>query len=253
MINQSRLIPCLLLDQKKLIKTVQFKNPKYIGDPVNTIKIFNDKFVDEIAILDITASKKRFEPDFHLIERIASECFVPLSYGGGISSFNQVKTIFSLGIEKVLINSNTFENPSLIRECADYFGSQSIIAGIDVKKRIWGRHVVYNHKSKKKTSLDPIEYSKHLESLGAGELFLTSIDNEGRMEGLDLELIKKVSKKVSIPVIACGGAKDLLNAKQGIDAGASAVGVGSLVVYQGPHKAVLINFPDLEIRNKIGI
>lgn len=241
---RTRAIPCLLLRNRGLVKTVRFKNPTYLGDPINIVRIFNDKEVDELIFLDITATVENREPPFKLISEIASECFMPLCYGGGVRSLEDIKEILSLGVEKVSINSYAVENPSFIRAAADLFGSQSIVVSIDVKKSFFGKYEVFTQSGQKATGLDPVRFAVEMEQMGAGELLLNSIDRDGTMQGYDIELIKRVAESVNIPLIACGGARtvnDLADAvKKG---GASAVAAGSMFVFYGPHRAVLINFP----------
>lgn len=241
---RTRVIPCLLLRNRGLVKTVKFKNSTYLGDPINIVKIFNDKEVDELIFLDITATIEQKKPPFKLLSEIASECFMPLGYGGGIRSLEDVKEILSLGVEKVAINSYAVENPSFVRAAADLAGSQSIVVSIDVKKSLFRKYEVMTHNGRKATGLDPLKFAVEMEKMGAGELFLNSIDRDGTMQGYDLELIRRVAEAVSIPVVACGGArtvKDLGDVvKKG---GASAAAAGSMFVFHGPHRAVLINFP----------
>ncbi len=239
-----RIIPVLLIKDGGLVKSVQFKKYKYVGDPINAVKIFNEKEVDEIVILDISASKEKREPNMEMISDIASEAFMPLAYGGGITTIEQVKNILYQGVEKVVFNTSALFNEKLITECATTFGSSSTVVSIDVKKNIFGKYKVYANSGNKNTGLDVIGFAQKMQNIGAGELFLNSIDRDGTYKGYDLELIKMVSEKVDIPVIACGGASnedDLVKAiKQG---GASASAAGSLFVFQGTHKAVLINYP----------
>jgi cyclase len=241
---RTRVIPCLLLSNLGLVKTIRFKDPKYLGDPINIIKIFNDKEVDELVFLDITATVEGKKPQFSLLEKIASECFMPLCYGGGIRSLDDMKSLFGLGIEKICVNSYTVEKPTFIRAASDFFGNQSIVVSIDVKKNNLGKYEIFTYNGKNATGLDPIEFAIEMEHQGAGELFLNSIDQDGTMEGYDIELIKQVSNAVSIPVVACGGAgevQDLMDViKKG---GASAAGAGSIFVFQGPHRAVLVSYP----------
>jgi imidazole glycerol-phosphate synthase subunit HisF len=240
----TRVMPCLLLKDGSLVKTVKFKNPSYVGDPINAIRIYNEKEVDELIVLDITATLERREPPFAQIEEIARECFMPVAYGGGVGRIEHLKRLFSLGVEKVAINTSAVENPQFIRTAADTFGSQSIVVSIDVKKDLLGRYQVYTNGGRKATGLDPVKFAIHVQEMGAGEILLTSMDRDGTMEGYDIELIKKVSSAVQLPVIACGGAGKVADfvaaVKQG---GASAVAAGSMVVYHGRHRAVLINFP----------
>lgn len=240
-----RVIPCLLLKNQGLVKTVKFKNPKYLGDPINIVKIFNDKEVDELVFLDIVATVEGKEPPYALLEDIVSEAFMPFGYGGGIRSIEQIKRILSLGVEKVVINTHAVENPSFIGEAANMVGSQSVVVSIDVKKGIWGKAEVYAKGGRKSTGLNPVDFALEMEKMGAGELIINSIDQDGTMKGYNLDLIKVITNAVGIPVVACGGAgkvKDLADVvTQG---GASAAGAGSMFVFQGPHRAVLISYPN---------
>lgn len=238
-----RVMPCLLLKNNRLVKTVQFKNPAYIGDPVNAIKIYNDKEVDELIFLDITATVENRSPPFENIINITNECFMPVTYGGGIAKIEDMRKIFHSGIEKISLNSFAISNPEFIKSAAKEFGSQSIIVSIDVKKDIFGSYNVYSHSGTKKTNLDPIQHAVNMEQCGAGEILLTSINHEGMMNGYDIELISRVCKSINIPLIAHGGAGSVEHFKQAVEAGASAVASGSMVVYQGKNKGVLINFP----------
>jgi imidazole glycerol-phosphate synthase subunit HisF len=247
---RTRVIPCLLLRNKGLVKTVKFKQPKYIGDPINAIKIFNEKEVDELIFLDITATVENRKPPVKLISEIASECFMPFCYGGGIRSLDDVAELFRIGVEKVAINTCAVTNPQLITQAAERFGSQSIVVSIDVKKTLFGKYRVFTHGGSRNSKLDPVDFAIHMQGIGAGELFLNSIDRDGTRQGYDLELIRRVSEAVSIPVIACGGAGGLDDFVDAINiGGASAVSAGSLFVLQGSHRAVLITYPpqkDLE-------
>ena len=244
---QTRIIPVLLLHKGGLYKTQKFKKPKYVGDPINAIKIFNDKEVDELIVLDIDASKNNQEPNYKFIEDIASECFMPLCYGGGIKNIEQVKKIFSLGVEKVSINSALFENNSLIKDAVDIYGSQSIVASVDINKTLFGKYSIYNHIKKKNIDSLFLEYIKQLEKEGVGELFINSVYNDGMLKGYDIELLNIISKSVNIPVIACGGAGSLEDCKKLIDASeVSAVSAGSMFVFHGKHQAVLIKYPKRE-------
>ncbi len=244
---QTRVIPCLLIQDGRLIKTVKFRNPAYVGDPINAIKIYNEKEVDELILLDITATCERRNPPFQLLAKIASECFMPLAYGGGIKSMGDIKKIFNLGVEKVAINSFAIENPSFISEAAKYFGSQSIIAALDVKKTLLGKYILHTHGGRKATGIDAVKFAKQAEELGAGEILLNSMDRDGTWEGYDLHLLKMVTDKVNIPVIACGGAGKIEHFVQAVrEGGASAVAAGSMVVYQKKDLGVLINFPSRE-------
>lgn len=241
---RARVIPCLLLKDSGLVKTIKFKNPYYVGDPVNAVKIYNDKEVDEIIFLDITASKEGRKPPFKLISQIADECFMPFAYGGGIRTIEDANEIFRLGAEKVIINSYAIENTSFIKTLSQVFGSQSIVVSIDAKKSFFNKYEVYTYGGKTRTKLNPIDFAIKMQEFGAGELFLNSIDRDGTMEGYDIELISKVSNAVSIPVIACGGAGRIQDFSEAVKkGGASAVAIGSMAVFQGKNRAVLINFP----------
>jgi len=251
---RTRVIPCLLLKGQGLVKTTNFTNPKYIGDPINAVKIFNDKEVHELVFLDITASIETRSLRLDYISDIASECFMPLGYGGGIKTVKQAEDIFNQGVEKVIINSYAIENPSFVHELADLFGSQSIVVSIDVKKNFFGNYQTYTYSGKTKTRWDPVTWAQEAERLGAGEIFLNSIDRDGMMNGYDIPLIKSVSASVSIPVIACGGAGKVEDFGTAVhDGGASAVAAGSMFVYYGKHRAVLINFPNDEDLKSSGL
>lgn len=242
-----RVIPVLLLQNYGLYKSVKFKDHRYIGDPINAIKIFNDKEVDELVFLDIQASVKKQEPNYQTISDIASECFMPLCYGGGIKSVRQIEKILYAGVEKVSLNTAAFENPKLVDEAAKEFGSSTIVVSIDVKRTLLSGYRVFTNSGKVDTKMNPVEYAIKMEELGAGELFVNSIDADGTMTGYNINLINKVTSAVGIPVIACGGAgsiKDMQDVVQ--EANASAVAAGSFFVFQGKHRAVLITYPNKE-------
>jgi cyclase len=239
-----RVIPCLLLQGDGLVKTLKFKDARYVGDPVNTLRIFNEKEIDEIVILDITATGEGRKPRLELIRELASECFMPLCYGGGITTVAEIEAILRAGVEKVAINSACFTNPEVIREASARFGAQAIVAAIDVKKTLLGGYKVFSHGGKKNQGLDPVAHAKQMEALGAGEILLTSIDRDGTQEGYDLELVRKVTAAVGIPVVASGGAGKLDHFKEAVASGASAVAAGSFFVFHGKHRAVLITYPE---------
>ena len=240
-----RIIPCLSINtQHDLIKTVNFKNPRYLGDPINAVKIFNEKGVDELCILDIAASQENRGPMFDYLKDIASEAFMPLSYGGGITDLNQIKHIFQLGYEKVIINTAFYTTPDLITQAANHAGSQSIVVSIDVKNEFLGKRSCYMCDGTKKIKMTPMEAAQKAEMLGAGEILLNSINNDGTMQGYDIDLIKSIGNAVHIPVIACGGAKNIDDLAKALHIGnAHAVSAGSLFVYYGDEKAVLITVP----------
>lgn len=241
---KTRVMPCLLLMDGSLVKTVKFKEPDYIGDPINAIRIYNEKEVDELIFLDITATIEKRNPPVKVLSEIASECFMPVAYGGGIRDLDNIKEIFKLGIEKVVVNSYAIENPNFIQLAAEKFGNQSIVVSIDVRKKMLGRYEVYTQGGRKGSGLDPVEWAVRAENLGAGEIMLTSIDRDGTQEGYDLDLIKRVTNALNIPVIASGGAGGVEDFGKAVKIGnASACAAGSMVVYFGPNRAVLINFP----------
>lgn len=241
---KTRVIPVLLLRGSGLVKGSKFKDHKYVGDPINAVKIFNDKEVDELVFLDIDASENKKGPNYELLEDIASEAFVPFAYGGGVNSLDQAAKLFKLGVEKVIINTAAFENPQLIQELAQEFGSQSIVVCIDVKKNLWGKQEVYVRNGKVKTRQNPIEYALKMQDLGAGELIISSIDKEGTRDGYDISLLRSITDKVSLPVVALGGASSLDDLKLAVsEAHVSAVAAGDMFVFSGKHKAVLITYP----------
>lgn len=243
-----RIIPCLLLKDTGLVKTINFNKFNYIGDPINTCRIFNELEVDELTFLDIRATVDNREPNYKILQEISEECFMPVSYGGGIKDIKQVEKILSIGFEKVIVNSAAYENKSLITEIANHFGSQSVIVSIDYKKNIFGKYQVYGNSGNKNYKLHPIEWASDAANLGAGEILLTSIDREGTWKGFDVELTKQITEKVKLPVIANGGAGSIDDIADIVNkGGASAVALGSMVVYQAKDMGVLINFPDKEL------
>ncbi len=239
-----RVIPCLLLQGKGLVKTIKFGDPTYLGDPINAVRIFNEKEADELIFLDITANKEERSIYIDVVKQIGDECFMPFAVGGGIRSIQTIREILSAGAEKVAINSYAVENPSFIKEAASTFGNQSIIASIDVRKKLFGKYEVLTHSAKKSTGIDPVDFARKVEKLGAGEILINSINQDGTREGYDYDLIKNVSQSVNIPVIACGGAGSLSHLSKAVYSGfASAIAAGSLFVFHGKRRAVLINFP----------
>lgn len=241
-----RVIPTLLLKGQGLVKTTKFKNPNYIGDPINAVKIFNEKEVDELVLLDIEATVQKRDPNYKWIKDIVSESFMPMGYGGGIHNITQIKTLFDLGIEKVILNTAS-QNFSLIEEAAKIYGNQSIVGCIDVKKNVFGKNMVCFKAGSDKKKISPTNWAEQLEKAGCGELIIQSIDKEGTMSGYDIPLIKSVTDSVKIPVVASGGAGSLDDLKEGlIEGGASAVTAGSLFVYKGKQKGILINYPKRE-------
>jgi imidazole glycerol-phosphate synthase subunit HisF len=243
----TRVIPCLLLKGAGLVKTVRFKDPKYVGDPINAVRIFNEKEVDELIFLDITASRDGKEPPFAVIEDIASECFMPVAYGGGVTSVDQAVRIVALGIEKIVVNAAALRSPDLVTRLSDRIGASSTVVGIDVKKDLFGRYRVYDHTRQKTTDSSPAEYAVRMAAAGAGEIFLNDVMRDGTGSGFDLDLVRHVTSAVDVPVIACGGAGALDDLRLAATAGASAVAAGSLFVYVGKHRAVMINYPPYSV------
>ena len=247
--SQVRIIPVLLLKDGGLYKTVRFAKDNYVGDPINTVKIFNEKEADELVLLDYHASRDKRAPDFRKIAEIAGEAFMPMAYGGGIDSLETARKVFDGGFEKVVLNSVLPNNLSILREIGNIYGAQSVVAGIDVKRNFFGKQKVYSVSGTRKTDLDPVEWARTLEEAGAGEIFLNSIDRDGTWEGYDIPLIKAVSAAVRIPVVACGGAGSMADFEKAVrEGGASAVAAGSLFVYQRKGMGVLVNFPAQKIR-----
>ncbi|MCP4325917.1 MAG: imidazole glycerol phosphate synthase subunit HisF [Alteromonadales bacterium] len=238
-----RVIPCLLLHNSGIVKTIKFKKPRYIGDPINVVKILNEKEVDELVFLDIDASKKKIEPNYQIIEEIANECFMPFGYGGGITNLSQADKLFSLGVEKVIIGSEALNNVELIKNISKKYGSQSVVVSINVKSNIFGKRKLYNPGKTRTESMDIRLFSKLVVENGAGEIFLNSVDRDGTKAGFDKELIKQISSVVNVPVTVCGGAGQLSDFKDAVEYGASAVSAGSLFVYHGKRDAVLVNYP----------
>lgn len=240
-----RVIPILLLSGTGLVKTRRFRRPAYVGDPCNTVRIFNELEVDELVFMDIRATPESRTPDLALLEEVASECFMPLAYGGGVRSLDQARAILNLGFEKVVVNTAAVEDPDLIRRLADCFGSQAVVVSIDVKKDLFGRRRVVTAGGRRRTGLDPLAWAQRAEACGAGELVLTSVDREGTWGGLDNDLIRSVVDGVELPVIAHGGGGSVEHIRTCLlEARPSAVGLGSMVVYQGHGMGVLVNFPD---------
>lgn len=239
-----RVIPALLLRDGGLVKTCQFKDARYVGDPINTIRIFNEKEVDELMLLDISATKMKKEPNYELIEHIAGECFMPLCYGGGIRSIEQARRLFSLGVEKVCIQSAAINDLSVISQIADRFGSQSVVVSVDVKKNWLGKYKLYSAAKGESLGQSWIEFMCNAITAGAGEVVLNAVDRDGMMYGMDLTLIKEAAAAVPVPLIALGGVGCLADVKSAVDAGASAVAAGAFFVFHGPHRAVLITYPN---------
>jgi len=241
--HKPRVIPVLLLKNRGLVKTRKFNDPIYIGNPTNAIKVFNEKAVQEIVILDIDASKKQKEPDYSAIESIGGEAFFPLAYGGGITSVESAQRILRIGFEKVVLNNSALTQPSLIKEISSQTGSQSVVVCVNVTKTITGGYRVYNHVTGGIIKQDLVEYVREIERLGAGEIIIQAVYLDGMMTGYDTQLIKRVSSAVTLPIIALGGANGISDFVLAVKAGASAVAAGSMFVFQGPHRAVLLSYP----------
>jgi imidazole glycerol-phosphate synthase subunit HisF len=247
-----RITPCLLIRNKGLVKTVKFKPFKYIGDPINAVKIFNEKEADELIVLDIDASSKGLEPDFSLIKKLAAECQMPLCYGGGIKTLEHATRIIKLGVEKVAISSAFIENPNLLIEIITEIGSQSSVVILDVKKTIFGKYEVYVNNGNTSTGQSPIDLAQKAEKFGVGEVVINSIDNDGVMGGYDLSLASKVRKAVDIPISFLGGAGNLKHMGELIKlCGVIGVASGSFFVFKGSLRAVLINYPSYSDKNKL--
>lgn len=241
---RSRIIPVLLLKEKGLYKTRKFTNAVYVGDPINTVRIFNDKAVDELVFLDIGVARKGGAPDLQLLRDIASECFMPLSYGGGVASAEMVRELTAIGIEKVVINSAAYTSPALVPELARSFGSSTLVGSIDVRQNWRGKEQVCIHGGEETIPFGPVEWAKELERRGIGEIMINSISRDGEMTGYDVDLVRRVAQAVSVPVIACGGAAGIEDIRAVIrDAGAAAAAAGALFVFNGRHRAVLITYP----------
>jgi cyclase len=247
-----RVIPVLLIHEGGLVKSVKFKKPTYVGDPINAVKIFNDKEIDEIVILDIDASREQRKPDMQKIKEIAGEAFIPLAYGGGISTIEEIKELFYLGVEKVVLNYSAVHKPQLVSEAAKLVGSQSVVVSIDVKKNFFGKYKVFTKNAIENTNEDPVSFAKKMQDAGAGEIFLNSVDKDGTYDGYDVGLIKEVSRGLNVPLIACGGASSVDDFYKAVEHGASAVAAGSLFVFQRPLRAVLISYPSRqELKEKL--
>ena len=248
-----RVIPCLLLYNRGLVKTVKFGKPRYIGDPINAVKIFNDKRVDELIFVDIGATPRAQGPSLELLQDISSECFMPFAYGGGVTQLQHFHSLFAVGVEKVCVNTHAAKTPGFLEAAAREFGSQSVIGSIDAKSTLFGRSEARINGGRKSAGVDPVQLAKRYEDEGAGEIFLNDIDRDGTMSGYNIDLIRAVSDAVQIPVVACGGARHVEDLDSAIqDGGASAAAAGSMFVFRGRHRAVLISYPPAEELAGIG-
>lgn len=251
---RTRIIPCLQVRNGSLVKTRRFGKFGYIGDPANTCRIFNECEVDELAIVDITATTDGRGPDLELLAELAEECFMPVAYGGGITTIQQVEQILRLGMEKVIIGSVAYQKPALLTEISDAFGAQCLVVAIDVKTRWLRGKTCHARSGKTATGLDPVEWARRVEHYGAGEILLTSIDREGTWDGFDHDLISSVANAIDIPVIAHGGAGDKADVIRAVNqSGASAVALGNMVVYQKRDMGVLVNFPSDAEQAEMGL
>lgn len=247
-----RVIPTLLIQDEGLVKSIKFRDHRYVGDPMNTVKIFNDKEVDEIVLLDISSTAAKKTPNISAIKEIASEAFMPLGYGGGITKLSEIKELINAGVEKVILNTSAFENPLLVREASKYVGSQSVVVSMDVNKNLWGMKKVFVRSGRKCTHMDPVAYARRMEQAGAGELLLNAIYRDGTFLGYDTDLIRSITSAVNIPVVAVGGAATVEDLAKAVQFGASAVAAGSMFVFQRPHRAVLITYPSQkELKEKL--
>ncbi len=247
-----RVIPLLLIKNKGLVKSVKFSDYKYVGDPINAVRIFNEKKVDELMMIDIDATSNSKRPDFEMIKLWASECRMPLCYGGGIKNLDDAKRIFSLGVEKVALSSAAISNPILVKQISDNVGSQSVVVVLDIKKNFFGKYEVFTHNAKKKSNVNFFNFIQKIEKLGAGEIIINSIDMDGLMKGYDILLAKKVREKISIPITILGGAGAFEDIKQLVDEfKIIGAGAGSLFVFKGKYRAVLINYLSENQKNKL--
>lgn len=238
-----RVIPSLLLRNGGLVKTLKFADPKYVGDPINAIRIFNEKEVDELIVVDITASREGREPNYELIREFAGECFMPLCYGGGITMLDQAQRLFSIGIEKVSLQTCALTNLNVVSDIASRYGSQSVVVSVDVKKNLFGQARLYASATRKTLDRDWLAFLREAVDAGAGEVLLNAVDRDGTMTGMDLLLIRAAASACTVPLIAVGGVGSLAHIKEAVEAGASAVSAGAFFVFHGPHRAVLITYP----------
>tara|TARA_B100000989_G_scaffold126527_1_gene93867 strand:+ start:10130 stop:10885 length:756 start_codon:yes stop_codon:yes gene_type:complete len=246
-----RIIPCLLISKNDLVKTINFKNPNYVGDPINAVKIFNEKKADELFLLDIDATVKKYEPNYQLIKKIARESRMPICYGGGIKNLYQAKKIFSYGVEKIALSSIIFENFEIVSEISNFSGSNSAVVVLDIKK-VNDKFSIFTHNGNIKINLDIIQLIEKLEKLGIGEIVINSIDRDGTMKGFYYELIDPLINKIKVPVTILGGAGSYLDLKKAVNKyGSIGYSCGSLFVYKGSRKAVLINYPNREDKLKL--
>jgi imidazole glycerol-phosphate synthase subunit HisF len=248
-----RISPCLLVHQRGLVKTVKFKSPKYVGDPINAVKIFNEKEADELIVLDIDATANGAEPDYQMIQNLALECRMPLCYGGGIKTAEQASRIIGLGVEKVALSSAAVDVPELVTEISDQIGSQSVVVVIDIKKRSFSRsYDTYTHNGTRNAKRDPFIFASEIAKMGAGEIFLNSIDRDGEMSGYDIHAAEQLRRAVDIPITILGGAGSLSDMSRLFEkCGVLGASAGSLFVFKGPYKAVLITYPSMQQKDAL--
>lgn len=248
-----RIIPCLLIQDGGLVKTVKFKDPKYVGDPINAVKIFNEKEADELIVIDIDATVNNVEPNYKQIANLAAECRMPLCYGGGIRTAEQAKKIIALGVEKVAISSAALENPALITQIAEEIGSQSVVVVLDYKSRMLSKAIdVWTHNGTRNTKRSVLEVALEVEKLGAGEIVINSIENDGRMKGYDIDLALKLRQSVHIPITILGGGGSLEDMRSVVAAcGVVGVAAGSFFVFKGNYRAVLISYPSAQQKDEL--
>jgi cyclase len=251
MYNKPRIIPVLSIIEDDLVKTVKYNNPRYLGDPINAVKIFNGKYVDELIIIDIRASLNKQPINFELLSHIAQQAFMPLGYGGGIQSLDEVKKIFRIGFEKVIFNTAFIDNPDLIKRAVEFAGSQSVVVALDFKKSILGKYNLYIKSGTVKTNLTLEDVIVRVKDLNVGEVIINVVDKDGTMSGYDLEIIQAISKLIDIPVIANTGAKEVEDFKMAILSGAHSVAASSMFVFYGKMKAVLITFPEINLSSAV--
>ncbi len=250
---RSRITPCLLVHKKGLVKTIEFGNPKYVGDPINAVKIFNEKEVDELIVIDIDATVEGRGPDYNLIKNLAVECRMPFCYGGGITTAEQAKKIISLGVEKIAISSAAIYNPNIIKEIAQAVGTQSVVVVLDIKKKgLFGNYEIFTHNGKKNANIKLKNYLEIVNEIGVGEILVNSIDEDGKMTGYDFKLCDFVRELTKVPMTILGGAGKIEDIKNAIQKYKTiGVAAGSLFVFKGKYKAVLINYPDRITRKEI--
>ena len=240
---RTRIIPVLLMRDRGLVKTERFRSPRYVGDPINIVRIFNEKEADELILLDIQATSSRARPQFELLEQVASEAFMPICYGGAVTSVADAKRLLRLGIEKVSVNTALFENPRLIEVLAGELGSQCVVASVDVKRTWTGKYEVFSHSGRPVREREVLRWIERLVKLGAGEVLVNAVDRDGTMKGYDLHLLRMIRGQFDVPIIACGGAESLDDMRGALHVGhLDALGVGARFVYEGPHRAVLISY-----------